>query len=415
MATEPDRLRRGKLGNGLTVLLAPVPEAARVAVSVHYRVGFRNEPEQAAGFAHLFEHLMFEGSEGVGPREHGARVHAVGGAGDARTHQDYTRYFQVLPSESLDLALFLEADRMRAPRFAEAGIRRQLAGVAEEIRISVRERPYGGFPWPRLPPALYRDFANAHDGFGDTDQLAEVTPEQCREFFRLHYPPGNAVLTVCGGFDPGQARELISRHFGAIPARTVRPVPRLSEWLRRARTIEVSDPRISLPGLAIGYPLPDPDTDLPAYLAHQVLAPALRWPADLAMTSDSSCGFFESLDAAVPDTLVLTALHQPDTPADALLSDLDRRLAGLAEHGMRQHTFEEHRDRLRHEHHRRHADLLTRCCALGRLEILFGRAELLDDWPRLLDALPVGAAATAAQRLRGLPRGVLRVVPETPR
>ncbi|GAA2816755.1 M16 family metallopeptidase [Crossiella cryophila] len=408
-------MRRDRLGNGLTVLLAPVPEAARVAVSVHYRVGFRNEPEQAAGFAHLFEHLMFEGSAEVGPREHGARVHATGGAGDARTHQDYTRYFQVLPSQSLELALFLEADRMRAPRFTEAGIQRQLAGVAEEIRLSVRERPYGGFPWPRLPQALYRDFANAHDGFGDTTRLAGITPEQCREFFGLHYPPGNAVLTVCGDFDPGLAWDLINRHFGDIPARPVPPVARLTEQLRQASTIVLPDRRISLPGLAIGYPLPDPATELPAYLAHQVLAPALRWPAELSLASDSSCGFFDYLDAADPDTLVLTAVHRPQTQPEALLSYVDRRLSTVAGHGLPRAEFERHRDRLRLEHHRRHADLLTRCCALGRLEILFGRAELLDDWPGLLDALPPDSVPAAAERLRASPRGVLHAVPDNGR
>src|ERR1043165_1172513 len=139
------------LPTGLRVVLAPDTTSPVVGVSVHYDVGFRSEPEGRTGFAHLFEHLMFQGSESLEKLAHFRHVQSSGGTFNGSTHPDYTDYFEVLPSAALERALFLEADRMRAPTLTEANLRNQIDVVKEEIRLNVLNRPYGGFPSSLVP------------------------------------------------------------------------------------------------------------------------------------------------------------------------------------------------------------------------------------------------------------------------
>src|SRR5437660_6241106 len=173
-ATELHRLT---LPNGLRVVLAPDRTAPAVGVSVHYDVGFRSEPPGRTGFAHLFEHLMFQGSESLEKLAHFRYVQGSGGTCNASTLQDWTEYHQVVPAVALERALFCEADRMRAPLLTAESLRNQVDVVSEEIRLNVLDRPYGGFPWLWLPPVLYRGFANAHNGYGDFTDLNRATVE----------------------------------------------------------------------------------------------------------------------------------------------------------------------------------------------------------------------------------------------
>src|SRR5690606_3163894 len=202
-------LHRLTLDNGLRVVLAPDRSAPVVGVSVHYDVGFRSEPEGRTGFAHLFEHLMFQGSESLEKLAHFRHVQGSGGSFNGSTHPDYTDYFEVLPSAALERALFLEADRMRAPKLTQENLANQIDVVKEEIRLNVLNRPYGGFPWILLPPVLYDTFPNAHNGYGDFTDLEQATLDDCAAFFDTYYAPANAVLTVAGDIEVDHARELI--------------------------------------------------------------------------------------------------------------------------------------------------------------------------------------------------------------
>ena len=150
-------LERFTLPNGLRVVLAPDRSAPVVGVAVVYDVGIRSEPEGRTGFAHLFEHLMFQGSENLEKLAHFRHVQGAGGTFNGSTHLDYTDYFEMLPSNALERALFLEADRMRGPRLTEENLRNQVDVVKEEIRVNVLNRPYGGFPWLKLPPVMFDD------------------------------------------------------------------------------------------------------------------------------------------------------------------------------------------------------------------------------------------------------------------
>src|SRR4029450_11660538 len=178
-----------------------------------------------SGFAHLFEHLMFQGSESLEKLAHFRHVQGSGGVFNGSTHQDYTDYFEVLPAAALERALFLEADRLRAPTLTEANLRNQVDVVKEEIRLNVPNRPYGGFPWILLPPVLYDTFPNAHNGYGDFTELEQASLDDAAAFFDTYYAPGNAQVTVAGylGADVDHVLALVDQHFGDIPPRDPPP------------------------------------------------------------------------------------------------------------------------------------------------------------------------------------------------
>jgi predicted Zn-dependent peptidase len=192
-------VERTVLANGLKVVVVPDGTVPLVGVAVVYNVGFRSEPEGRTGFAHLFEHMMFQGSANVGKVEHGRLIEAAGGRMNGHTMGDLTAYYEALPSSALELALFLEADRMAALTVSEENLRNQIAVVKEEIKVNVLNRPYGGFPWIHLPALAFDTYPNAHNGYGDFTHLEEASVKDSEDFYATYYSPANAVLSVVGG------------------------------------------------------------------------------------------------------------------------------------------------------------------------------------------------------------------------
>ncbi|GAA2558829.1 MULTISPECIES: M16 family metallopeptidase [Streptomyces] len=409
-------IRRFALPNGLRVVVDPTGAGPLAGVAVHYGVGFRSEPPGRAGFAHLFEHLMFDGSEHFPARGYLAEVLAAGGNASGTTHQDYTDYFHSVPVPSLERALFAEADRMRAPRFTASGLAEQLAGVEGEIRQAVHEAPLGGFPWPLLSALLFDTHPNAHDGYGDISALAGVTVADCEEFFRLHYGPGNAVLTVSGGGDARHTERLVVRHFEDIAPRPVPDPPVLVEP-------DLTEDRVCVrrfPGLpsgagavAVGYRLTDPSAGPDNYLAHLVLAELLEQAREFASADrivSAACGFFGPLDARTPDTLTVT-LHHPDGAApEETLHHLDRALEAAA-HGLPDAQAALAARRVAARLHRTGHGPTARARGLGRLELLFGRAELHDELPARVGEIGAAGVAAAARGLLAARRAVLVTSP----
>ncbi|MDQ1664092.1 MAG: zinc protease [Actinomycetota bacterium] len=336
-------VRRHRLRNGLRVVLAPDKAAPVVAVAVYYDVGIRSEPEGRTGFAHLFEHLMFQGSASLGKMEHIRYVMSSGGTLNGSTRLDYTNYYEALPSNALERALFLEADRMRSPRVTEENLANQIAVVKEEIRVNVLNQPYGGFPWLSLPPLLFDTFPNAHNGYGGFEDLESATVEDAADFFKRYYAPGNAVLSVGGDFDPDEALELIEKHFGDIPRRKTPPRPSFAEpEVTEERRGEVVDDNAPTPALALGWRVPDP-ADLDGYLPYVVLADLLtRGDAsrlrqrlvhtDRLVTDVSArLGVMEDpFDVRDPTLLIVEAYHSADVSGDSVVAAVDDELARLA-------------------------------------------------------------------------------------
>src|SRR5690606_1775078 len=172
---------------------------------------------------------MFQGSENLEKLAHFRYVQGSGGTFNGSTHFDYTDYFETLPASALERALFLEADRMRAPTLTEANLENQVSVVKEEIRVNVLNRPYGGFPWLKLPPVMFDTFPNAHDGYGSFGDLEAATVEDAQAFFDAYYPASNAVLSVAGDFELEAARVLVERHFGDVEARPAPVHPSFEE------------------------------------------------------------------------------------------------------------------------------------------------------------------------------------------
>jgi zinc protease len=427
------QLHRVTLPNGLRVVLAPHSAADPassgpvVGVSVHYDVGFRSEPEGRTGFAHLFEHLMFQGSESLEKLAHFRHVQGSGGTFNGSTHQDYTDYFQVLPSAALERALFLEADRMRAPKITEENLRNQVDVVKEEIRLNVLNRPYGGFPWILLPPVLYSTFANAHNGYGDFTDLEQATVEDCAAFFDTFYAPGNAVLTIAGDIDVESATELVHKHFGDVPAREVAPRRSFGEPLPAQETrSRHKDPHAPLPAVALGYRLPDPVDDLDAYLANVVLALVLSdgdasrlqqrmvHRESLVVDVHAGCGLMGApLDARDPDTFTLTAIHTPEVGLERVVRAVDEELEKLAADGPTADELARVTARWSAGLYREHDRLVSRTLDLGSAELLHGRAELISELPQRVADITQEDVAVAAKALRPDTRALLEIEPST--
>src|SRR4051794_29391958 len=347
-STRRTAFERVKLRNGLRVVLAPDRSAPVVAVAVYYDVGIRSEPEGRTGFAHLFEHLMFQGSASLEKMEHIHYVMSSGGTLNGSTRLDYTNYFEVLPSNALERALFLEADRMRSPRVTEENLQNQISVVKEEIRVNVLNQPYGGFPWLTLPPVLFETFPNAHNGYGGFEDLESATVEDATEFFKRYYAPGNAVLAVGGDLDPEETLALIQQHFRDIPRRTTPPRPSFAEpELTEERRAEQVDDNAPMPAVALGWRVPDPIDELERYLGFAVLAELLargdasrlrsRLLHDEHLVTDVSAhlSFMEdAFDVRDPTAFLVTAHHSADVTTDRVVAAVDEEIARVATEGV---------------------------------------------------------------------------------
>ena len=417
-------LHRATLSNGLRVLIVPDPTTPVVGVAVHVDVGFRSEPEGRTGFAHLFEHLMFQGSESLEKLAHFRHVQGSGGVFNGSTHQDYTDYFEVLPAAALERALFLEADRLRAPKLTVENLRNQVDVVKEEIRLNVLNRPYGGFPWILLPPVLYDTFPNAHNGYGDFSELEQASLQDAAAFFDTYYAPGNAQVTVAGYLDVDETLRLVEKHFGDIPARPAPTRPSFWEPVPPGeRRQSVPDAHAPLPALAVGYRMPDPGENLDDYLGHALLGSVLGdgeaarlqrrlVHADGLVTDISaSAGLMGPLDARDPDTFTITAVHPSAVDPDRVLAAVDEELDKLAAEGPSADELARQVARWSAGLHQENDRVMYRMLGLGARELLYGRAEIAVELPDRLAAVTPGQVRAAAAALRSSGRGVLLVEP----
>src|SRR5215213_6700716 len=207
-----------KLPNGLRVVLSPEKSAPLVTVAIYYGIGFRIEPKDRTGFAHLFEHLMFQGSKNMGKMEYVKLVQSNGGVLNGSTRFDFTNYFAVVPSHKLETLLWAEADRMRGLEITQDNLTNQQGVVGNEVKVNVLNTPYGGFPWLDMPQYANTNWFNSHNFYGDLKDIEAATLKDVQDFFNTYYTPNNAVLAVVGDFDPAQARKMIEKYFTNIPA-----------------------------------------------------------------------------------------------------------------------------------------------------------------------------------------------------
>src|ERR1044071_6554879 len=262
------------LKNGLRVITVEDHTAPVIAIAITYNVGSRNERKGRTGFAHLFEHMMFKGSENVGTGEHFYLVFNNGGNMNGTTNEDRTNYFEALPANQLDLALYLEADRMKSLVISKENLDNQRNAVQEERRQGVDNQPYGksGEIQQEL---LYDNFAYKHTTIGSMEDLTAASVEDVASFFKMYYAPNNAVLTLVGDFNTSEALKKIKQNFESIPSQPAPPPVDMTEPAQTAeRRASVDDALARAPQVDIAFKaVPGNTAD---FYALQVLSAALQ-------------------------------------------------------------------------------------------------------------------------------------------
>jgi zinc protease len=256
------------LPNGLTVVLAEDHSAQVVAVDVWYDVGSRNERPGRSGFAHLFEHMMFQGSENVKKGEHFQLLERAGGTMNGSTAEDRTNYYQAVPSNRLNLALWLEADRMRSLAITPENLDNQTEAVKEERRLKVDNPPYTRVFFEETYTAFDSTtcFAYAHSIIGSMADLDAADTADVQGFFDMYYAPNNATLVITGDFQPAEAKRLVQQYFGGIPRGKAPPPVECAQRFNTGQVRRtVTDPNANLPAIAHVYLVPAyDDADMPA-------------------------------------------------------------------------------------------------------------------------------------------------------
>ena len=392
-----------KLPNGLKVVISEDHNAPVVTVAVYYNVGFRLEPKGRTGFAHLFEHMMFQGSANVKKFEHAKFVEANGGSLNGHTDFDYTNYYETMPSNRVELGLWLEADRMRSLDVSEENLKNQQNVVSEEVRVNVLNQPYQFFEWISLWENAFTNWNNSHNGYGDLAEINAATIDDVRGFFKTYYAPNNAVLTIVGDVDANEVKKMVEKNFAAIPSQ---PMPARADLTEPPQTkekrVSQTDKLANLPALAIGYHLPPQSSpDFPAMaLLVQILQgdDSSRWYQRLVkekeLTLDLSGGlnyFGNEFDYTGPMITTTRTTYKPGHTADEVIREMDAVIADVAAKGV---TDKELAD----------AKVRYRSNFYGQVESSFGKTHLLsalalfrDDPQQINSLLTPFEAVTAAQ------------------
>lgn len=352
------------LSNGLRVVVSPDHAAPVATVGVYYNIGFRLEPRGRSGFAHLFEHMMFQGSANAGKMVHIRLVNASGGVLNGSTRYDVTNYFEAVPSNALERILWLEADRMRALRVDEENLRNQRDVVKEEVRVNVLNQPYGGFPWLDLPPVANRNWANAHNFYGDFRDLDAATLDDVQAFFKTYYAPNNAVLLLLGDVIPEEGFALAQRYFEDIPANSPPPRADTSEPPQEAeRRAAVEEKFGTLPALAIGYHAPQRRTRdwCAAAMLDQALHGgragriyrALVLEKQIAVDSEGGIHYpmGDLFDYNGPMLVVTRILHKPEFTADHTIAAFDEVVNEVQQNGLRAEELEQVKVKFRSDYY----------------------------------------------------------------
>lgn len=394
-----------KLDNGLRVIIVQDHSAPVFAIAVTYKVGSHFERPGRTGFAHLFEHMMFEGSENVGKGEHFILVLNNGGNMNGQTTEDRTNYFETLPKNQLDLALYLESDRMRALAVNQSNLDNQRNAVQDERRLGIDNQPYGHAQL-EIGNLAFDNFAYKHSVIGDMRDLDAASVEDVQSFFRTYYAPNNAVLTLVGDLDPTDAMEKVKKYFGAIPSQP-QPAPvDLTEpphYGERRETI--SDSLARLPMIIIAYHIPAGDT--PDNFAMQVMGDVLgkagnessRLYQHLVKDKQLAAQVFAGADDRTgPGLFYLFAIVRPGVkPEDCEKALLDE-VVSIQKDGITQAELDKaHAQDLRDQIQTRQTDLGV-AYAIGEDAVVMNDANLINTWVDKYNAVTADQVKAAAQK-----------------
>jgi predicted Zn-dependent peptidase len=404
-----------KLPNGLRVVISEDHVAPVVTVAVYYNVGFRIEPKDRTGFAHLFEHMMFQGSANVKKFEHAKFVEANGGSLNGHTDFDYTNYFETLPSDRVEMGLWLEADRMRSLDVTAENLKNQQNVVSEEVRVNVLNAPYALFEWIDLWGNANQNYFNSHNGYGDLKDIEAATIEDVRSFFKTYYAPNNAVLTIVGDVDPAAVKGMIEKYFAALPAQPQPTRPDISEPPQtKEKRVAQTDKLANLPALAIGYHAPDQKSAdyAPMVLLYLILQGDdssrfyQRLVKDKGLSLDLVGGvnyFGNEFDYFGPMVMTTRTTYKTGHTGDEIVKEMDAVLADIAQNGVTEKELADAKVRYRSNFY-------------NQLESTFSKAHLLSsmalfrDDPSLINKVLEPYEAVTIAQLKAVTKKYL--VPE---
>ena len=394
------------LSNGLIVVVSEDHSAPTVGICAAYGIGFRLEPQGRTGFAHLFEHMMFEGTP-VAPKGILDQViESGGGNNNGDTRYDFTEYIETAPISALDQLLWLEADRMKTLDFSEKNLENQRNVVEEEVRVNVLNRPYGLFFAIDLPMKAYDTYPNNHNWYGDFHDLDATNIADVKAFYENYYAPNNAVLAVVGDVTAEDVFAKAEQYFGAIPRRNVPAKPEVNEPVHKAERRETQQDKLAtLPAFALGYRMPERNS-LDAVVAAVV--------GDLLNNGDASLLYQQmvkedrdavSVSGGVnwplgnpfefngPTLLTTFIVSPPGTKMDTVLESLDKVVERLATTGPTQAELQRVVTKMR-------SDLIDQMEAPINRASLLAHAALFDGRPDRVNTIPTELAAVTPEQVK---------------
>lgn len=415
------------LDNGLKVVISPDDTSPIAAIGVYYNIGFRIEPKDRTGFAHLFEHMMFQGSENLGKNEFINLVQSNGGVLNGSTRFDYTNYFEIVPAHKLETMLWAEADRMKGLAITQENLTNQQGVVKNEVKVNVLNQPYGGFPWLDMPQYAFNNWYNAHNFYGDLEDLDAATLEDVQSFFDQYYAPNNAVLVVVGDVDLDETKSMINKYFAKLPSAPTSAIPDLTELRQeKEKRFNKFDKLAPKPAFAFAYKMPPRNT--PEYFAMGIIDQLLVQGSDSMLHQElvknkqitgSVGGGINYLLGNMfnyngPMLWMSSFTHDADKTEQELVSAVDSVITQLSEVPIPQEAIDRAMVKLRSSLF----DTVDGFYGIGKVDLLASFA-LFDDDPARINELekqfkevtPELIKATVKEYLRPTNRTILTLTP----
>jgi zinc protease len=419
-------IEKYQLKNGLRVILSPDNAVPVVAVYLIYDVGARSEEKGRTGFAHLFEHMMFEGSANAPKGMHFATVESNGGSLNGSTHPDFTDYHEILPSNKLATALWLESDRMRSLSITDENLKNQKEAVKQERRLSFDNQPYQTAIVDVWPSLVFKNWQSSHSLIGSFEDLNAASVADVTKFFKTYYAPDNAALVIVGDIQVPETKKLIETYFGDIPSQPKPKRPDLSEPSGfQAQTKVVKDPQARVPAVVMGYM--GPKRRSPDYYALNMIDAILtagdssRIRQDLVKGKQSviqyeanlNWPFGSALDYRDPEPYAIFILHNPNFTGKQIVDQVQDEIARLQNEPVSAKELERVKTQLRAGMIQSMQGSLSRAKTLAQYAIADGDPSLINtELDAMLAVTPAQIQAAAKKYLTPDRRAVLEIQPD---
>jgi predicted Zn-dependent peptidase len=420
-------IERYTLKNGMRIVLSADNSAPVVAVYVIFDVGARSEEKGRTGFAHLFEHMMFQGSENAPKGTLDKLVEGNGGVNNGSTHPDFTDYFEFLPSNKLPVALWLEADRMRGLKITKENLDNQKEAVKQERRLRMDNQPYVAAIIDNWYMLAFRNWGSSHSLIGSFEDLNASTVDDVARFFKTYYAPNNAVLVVVGDIRAAEAKKWIETYLADIPPQPQPKRPDLTEPAQTEARHEVYKDKLArVPMLIAGYS-GAPKRRSPDYYALLMLDTVLtggdssRFQLNLVKGKQSVIQFEANLgwpfsgpsDYRDPGVYAMSLVHKPNFTGQQILAQVEEELGRIKKEGVPEAEVERARTYLRAQRVTQMQSSIQRATLLGQYELFDGNPDYVNtEMVKILDVTPEAIRAAANKYLTPRTRNVLEIIPQ---